>query len=318
LTKFIYNPKTCRFEKEYFPVARVLYYICIVLVLAGLFFWGINRAHGLLVETEAEKRLKAENELLEKYYPLVEQQLVEAENSLSAIEEKDQVLKASLFSNILPTTSLSVRQSFHKQTRSIDDLRHQIRDLSEATSHHLKDASFNSVYFSEQLEKLGTITADEVKYIPSLNPLSAGMLVSGFGKRLNPFHKGLYDHPGIDLSAPRGTPVVASANGTIQVAQRSDLLAGYGNYIDIQHTEGIVTRYAHLETISVRVGQRITKGQVIGTVGMSGGAVAPHLHYEVLRNGVEQNPIHFIMEGITTRQYEQLLAASKKQNQSLD
>ncbi|HEY0653514.1 MAG TPA: M23 family metallopeptidase, partial [Chryseosolibacter sp.] len=100
--------------------------------------------------------------------------------------------------------------------------------------------------------------------------------------------------------------------------KKSDLQAGYGTFIDIDHGHGFVTRYAHLETTAVRLGQRIRKGAVIGTVGSSGGSVAPHLHFEILRKGKPVDPIHFMIEGVTSQAYEVLKLTSHKQNQSLD
>jgi murein DD-endopeptidase MepM/ murein hydrolase activator NlpD len=163
--------------------------------------------------------------------------------------------------------------------------------------------------------------AGRVYVMPTLPPiasLTADNLVSGFGMRINPFHKGMYEHPGVDIASTRGTAVLASATGTVVDLKRSDLQAGYGNFIDIDHGHGFVTRYAHLENIDVRIGQRVKKGNVIGTVGSTGGSVAPHLHFEVLRKGKPVDPVHFMIEGVTSHDYDVLKSTSHKQNQSLD
>jgi murein DD-endopeptidase MepM/ murein hydrolase activator NlpD len=165
----------------------------------------------------------------------------------------------------------------------------------------------------EQLDGIGSI--------PSIQPIANAqldLLVSGFGERINPFHKGKYKHPGVDFAAPRGTPVFATAPGKVIVVKRTRLQAGYGNYIDVDHGNGFVTRYAHLEAIKVHKWQNIDKGKVIGTVGNSGGSVAPHLHYEVIREGEPVNPVHHLMEGLTSEQHSALFKLSMKQNQSLD
>ncbi|HRG11537.1 MAG TPA: M23 family metallopeptidase, partial [Cyclobacteriaceae bacterium] len=156
---------------------------------------------------------------------------------------------------------------------------------------------------------------------PSIAPVQnfeLEKLVSGFGVRINPFHKGKYQHDGVDIAAPRGTHVLATAPGRVLITKKSDLIAGYGNYIEIDHGNGYVTRYSHLEEIEVRTGQKLEKGQPIGTIGSTGGSIAPHLHYEVIKNGVSVDPVKFFMEGISANQYEVLLSQSKKQNQSLD
>jgi murein DD-endopeptidase MepM/ murein hydrolase activator NlpD len=157
--------------------------------------------------------------------------------------------------------------------------------------------------------------------LPSLVPIEQNEqtnFASGFGQRINPFHKGTYFHPGVDFAAPRGTSVFASGNGKVVNISRSSIQAGYGNYIEIDHGSEIVTLYAHLEEINVRIGQNVKKGFIIGTVGNSGGSVAPHLHFEIFRNGDHVNPIPYLMDGHSTTKYAELLAISNKKNQSLD
>jgi murein DD-endopeptidase MepM/ murein hydrolase activator NlpD len=143
-------------------------------------------------------------------------------------------------------------------------------------------------------------------------------LVSGFGVRINPFHKGNYRHEGIDIALPKGTEVLAAGDGRVSYFSNSNLEAGFGSYLEIDHGTGVVTRYSHLEKISVKWGQKIKQGQVIGLSGSSGGSVAPHLHYEVIKNGKNQDPLIYIIEGITSAQHQQLALKSKVQNQSLD
>ena len=154
--------------------------------------------------------------------------------------------------------------------------------------------------------------------LPPVSPWQSDRLISGFGMRVNPFHKGLYNHTGVDIAAPRGTPVIATAPGVVVQLKRSDLEAGYGNYIEIDHGNGFITRYAHLEEIHVRYGVKVKKGELVGTIGTSGGSVAPHLHYEVLKDGKNLNPISFIVEGLTSDEHHQLTMISQRQNQSLD
>src|SRR5262249_14451322 len=98
----------------------------------------------------------------------------------------------------------------------------------------------------------------------------------------------------------------------------SDLQAGYGNFIEIDHGHGFTTRYAHLGEIKIRQGQRVKKGTAIATVGSTGGSIAPHLHYEVIRNGKQIDPVHFMIDGVTSHEYSVLRTISQKENQSLD
>jgi murein DD-endopeptidase MepM/ murein hydrolase activator NlpD len=148
---------------------------------------------------------------------------------------------------------------------------------------------------TERSERIESYYADQtvlLSHTPSVWPVR-GYLSSGFGNRIDPFTGAKDFHPGIDVSAPRGTKVVAPADGVVVTAGRR---GGYGNAIVIDHGYGIITRYGHLEAFNVRPGQRVRRGDVIGFVGSTGRSNAPHLHYEVWVNDKTQNPIHYILE----------------------
>jgi murein DD-endopeptidase MepM/ murein hydrolase activator NlpD len=127
---------------------------------------------------------------------------------------------------------------------------------------------------------------------PSIWPVR-GYLSGGFGNRTDPF-TGLRDfHPGLDISTPVGTKVIAPADGVVIFC---GVKGGYGNAMVVDHGYGVVTRYAHLASFGVRPGQRVRRGDVIAYVGNTGRSTAPHLHYEVWVNDTSQNPIHYILD----------------------
>ena len=148
---------------------------------------------------------------------------------------------------------------------------------------------------TEKSQQLQTFFQDQRQVLastPSIWPVR-GYLSAGFGNRKDPF-TGMPDfHPGIDISTPRGTKVVAPADGVVIFTGKK---GGYGNAIVIDHGYGIVTRYAHLDGFNVHPGQRIRRGDVIGFVGSTGRSTAPHLHYEVWVNDQTRNPIQFIID----------------------
>ncbi len=121
-------------------------------------------------------------------------------------------------------------------------------------------------------------------------PLNGGKFRSGFGMRRHPIHKYTKMHRGVDWSAPRGTPIMAAGNGTVQKAGWS---SGYGRRIELRHTNGYTTTYNHMTGFAkgVREGARVTQGQIIGYVGSTGLSTGPHLHYEVLVNGRYMDPM---------------------------
>jgi len=127
---------------------------------------------------------------------------------------------------------------------------------------------------------------------PSVWPVR-GYLSAGFGNRDDPF-TGLRDfHPGLDISAPLGTKILAPADGTVIFVGPK---GGYGNAITIDHGRGIATHYGHLDAFNVRIGQQVRRGSVLGFVGSTGRSTAPHLHYEVWLNGSNQNPLLYILD----------------------
>ena len=140
------------------------------------------------------------------------------------------------------------------------------------------------------LEMLETVRR-VAKSLPHGSPTPGQRISSRYGSRRDPFTGSRAMHGGLDFKAKRGTRVRATASGTIIKAGR---MGGYGKLIEIDHGGGITTRYAHLSKIHVKIGQKITRGKVIGRVGSTGRSTGPHLHYEVRRKGRALNPIHYV------------------------
>ncbi|MDG1480514.1 MAG: M23 family metallopeptidase [Myxococcota bacterium] len=126
--------------------------------------------------------------------------------------------------------------------------------------------------------------------MPSIWP-ARGLLSSGYGMRRSPVTWRYKMHSGIDIAAPRGTPIIASGAGEVVL---SEYHAGYGNLIEIEHSDGIVSRYAHCSRRLVAVGEDVLRGDLIATVGSTGQSTGPHLHYEILIDGDFVDPMEFI------------------------
>ena len=136
------------------------------------------------------------------------------------------------------------------------------------------------------------VNAKRFASVPSIMP-TAGWLTSQFSRaRGHPLLHTTRPHEGIDVSAPMGAPIVAPASGTVT---RVGYANGYGNVLEIDHGNGIVTRYAHCSRIDVRNGQHVTRGQRIAAVGSTGLATGPHLHYELHINGKVVNPLTYVL-----------------------
>ena len=134
---------------------------------------------------------------------------------------------------------------------------------------------------------------DGVIAIPSDKPVKTNVeFTSGFGVRSDPFQSGAAMHPGIDLAGSSGSPIYATADGTVLRAGWNS--GGYGNLVEIDHGRGITTRYGHMSAILVRAGDHVTRGQQVGRMGSTGRSTGTHLHYEVRIDGRAVNPIPFM------------------------
>jgi murein DD-endopeptidase MepM/ murein hydrolase activator NlpD len=129
-------------------------------------------------------------------------------------------------------------------------------------------------------------------HTPTIAPV-VGVITDGYGPRIDPITHRPAFHEGLDISVAIGTPVRAPADGLVIFADRE---TGYGRVIKIDHGYGYATTYAHLDRLLVKEGAKITRGQVLGKVGLTGRTTGPHLHYEVWKDGERQNPLHFILD----------------------
>ena len=165
------------------------------------------------------------------------------------------------------------------------------------------DPTFKQLFTS--WKKLDTLAGGAIA-IPSDKPVRTAEFTSAFGVRSDPFRKASAMHAGIDLAGPVGTPIHATAEGTVVRAGWNS--GGYGNLVEIDHGRGIITRYAHLSSIGVREGERVARGEVIGKMGSTGRSTGSHLHYEVRIDDRAVNPIPFM------RSTDYLLAMKKAGN----
>jgi murein DD-endopeptidase MepM/ murein hydrolase activator NlpD len=129
-------------------------------------------------------------------------------------------------------------------------------------------------------------------HTPSIAPV-VGVVTDGFGPRIDPITRRPAFHDGLDISVNIGTPIKAPADGVVVFAARD---AGYGKMIKISHGFGFTTVFGHLERFTVKEGERVHRGEVIGKVGMTGRTTGPHLHYEVWKDGDRKNPLHYILD----------------------
>ena len=172
----------------------------------------------------------------------------------------------------LPSRNLSVRE--------FSDLVNQLAQQMNARSDQLS-----------VLEALLVHDSANRKFLPTLFPIIDGWYSSNFGYRIDPFTGQSSMHEGIDFPAETGTPIVATASGKVVFA---DWHPAYGKMLEIDHGNGLVSRYAHTSSLLVKEGDLVVRGQRVATVGSTGRSTGPHLHFEVRLNGVPQNPARFL------------------------
>lgn len=158
----------------------------------------------------------------------------------------------------------------------------------------------------DQLRQAAESQKNKLAHIPSVIPINVEdyTMSSGYGVRRDPVYGSSKFHAGLDFAAPVGTPVFATADGVVTVAERK---GGYGNCIDISHGYNYLTRYAHLSELRVEAGQNVKRGELIGLVGNTGKSTGPHLHYEVRFKDEPQNPINYYFMDLTPEQYAEMI-----------
>lgn len=176
--------------------------------------------------------------------------------------------------------------------RSLESMEPQARaDLLKSEALDLADRGSLLGSRMDLVEKALDQNRERGRRLPALLPVR-GLLGSGFGWRRDPFTGLRQFHRGIDISAPRGTPIIAPADGLVTSAGRH---SGFGNLLVVSHGDGVVTTYGHLAAFKVQPGQKVQRGQVIALVGSSGRSTSSHLHYEVHQNGKEVDPSQYIL-----------------------
>ena len=161
------------------------------------------------------------------------------------------------------------------------------------------DAQFQQLFAKwDELDR--TTPAAARVSVPSRMPLDDTRLTSDYGMRTHPVLGGRRSHKGVDLSAPTGTPIYATADGYIS---KAEWFSSYGKYVSIEHGANLQTRFAHMSDIAVTAGSRVKKGDIIGYVGSTGRSTGPHLHYEVRIDGKAVNPVPYMVESEAQRAF---------------
>jgi murein DD-endopeptidase MepM/ murein hydrolase activator NlpD len=270
---FVHDGSRLRRFRVSAPVQAVFF-----LVLMGLVAWSSYATARMMSPTAPLAPAAVAGD---DYSAQVAQLTAETERRVQAIEQRQLALAAALQGQNVDPATLKKLGFYPAKPGSGGE-----GGPFESAGNPTFKALFNSWKKLDQLQN-GVIA------IPSDKPVRTDVsFTSGFGVRSDPFHAGAAMHPGIDLAGAYGTPVYATADGTVLRAGWNS--GGYGNLIEIDHGRGITTRYGHLSAIVIHPGDRITRGQLIGRMGSTGRSTGNHLHYEVRIDGRAVNPIPFM------------------------
>ena len=320
-SKYQFNKKSLQFEKVPITLKTRLLRMLSIVAAGSVFAAVVLLLAYNFLDSPKEKMLKRENEnllmVIEDYNEKLEQiDVVVADMA----DRDDNIYRVILEADPVPTAYRkagyggSDRYSKLQGYKSSDVLTVTAKKFDKITSQLvIQSRSFDEVY------KMALNKEEMLACIPAIQPVSnkdLKRLSSYYGYRTDPIYKVKKFHRGIDFSAPTGTEVYSTGNGVVKQIKSSR--TGYGKQIVIDHGYGYETMYAHLHKFEVKRGQKIMRGQLIGLVGNTGKSTAPHLHYEIRKNGKTINPIYFFYNDLTPEEYEQVLEMSESSNQSFD
>ncbi len=323
--KYIFNDSTLKYEKATSTpgqrILKVLGFLAIVLLCSV----GLYTAAYTVIPTPKEIAMQREMNQMEYQFSSLTTDFEKISGQLENLQEKDAEVHRMIF-GIDPInesiweggTGGSAENQYYTSVSNsemfITDAQDKVKKLEYKLN--LQRNSLDTIY------SLAKQREEKLASIPSIKPVQEDKLkrklrhMSGYGIRIHPVHKVNKFHKGIDFTAPRGTAIQATGNGVVSRVQKRRI--GYGNNVIIDHGFGYTTMYAHMKEIHVKKGDKVTKGQQIGTIGSTGTSTAPHLHYEVRINDRPVNPIDYCMDGLSPEEYKELVTRAAAANQSFD
>lgn len=322
--KFVFNQQTLQYDRVVEPLRYTILRgvaFCCAAMLTGLLMVVLTHHY---FPSPNEVLLAQENDILRDQIDERAHDFEELSSVLANLQERDAAAHRMIF-GMEP-----IDKDVWKGGRGGHDAYNELRALPRS-GEQMAQLRERVDQFKYQLDlqsrSLDSITImaeqkeDMLASIPSIKPIRSDKYsrkienLSGFGYRVHPVYKVKKMHYGIDFNCARGTPIQASGKGKVEYAgKRSD----YGNCVIIDHGYGFKSLYGHMSEITVKKGQDIDRGVMVGKVGSTGLSTGDHLHYEVHKNGVRVNPIQYCYDGLSTEEYSELVNASQVSNQSFD
>jgi murein DD-endopeptidase MepM/ murein hydrolase activator NlpD len=321
--KYYYDPETLAYRKIKRRKRTKFAYAVLFMLAAALFglLGFVVLLNTSFFETPKDRLLTREIENLRLNYAILNKKMDQIDEVMASVEERDNnVYRAYFNAAAIPDEQRKAGFGGVNRYRELEG--YDNSELVINTTKRVDVLSKELVIQSRSLDEILKLAKEKSKLlsaIPAIQPVrneNLRQVASGFGYRTDPFTKVRKFHEGMDFSARTGTPIFATGDGV--VARADATASGYGNHIVIRHGFGYETLYGHLSKYKARAGQRVKRGDLIGYVGSTGRSEAPHLHYEVHRNGEVVNPLNFYYGNISAAEYVAISKLANQENQSLD
>ena len=307
--KYFYNTSTLRYEKLITPfrvkLLRIFGFISAAFVTSAIIVSLYNKFFPRAIDKES--RLKYE--ILKDNYSTLNGKVKTLQQQMAELEKRDNQVYRSIFeANPLTDSARTKLIEQKKELEKVSLMNDDVVGIEIAKT--LNNITARIAYQFESysvIEKLIKNQGAKLASIPAIQPVSNKELTriaSGFGYRIHPIYGIAKMHSGLDFTAPQGTPIYATGDGTVTTAGMG---TGTGNHVIINHGYGYETVYLHMVRMKVRDGQRVKRGEVIGWVGSTGASTGPHCHYEVHINGNPVDPVYFFFNDLNAEQYDRLL-----------
>ena len=319
--KYQYNTKSLKIERVQVTMKERVKRIASSMAFGLVFGVVVIVLAYNFISSPREKVLKYELEQYKLEYKILNDRMDKVQKVLADVQDRDDNIYRVIF-EAEPVPSEVRKAGFGGSDRYQQLQRLANSEIVVNTAKRLDEITSQLVVQSKSYDEVFKMAKNKEKLIasiPAIQPVDfhdLRRIGSLFGYRTDPFYKVIKFHEGIDFTAAIGTPIYATGDGVVELAEYNS--GGYGNEIMINHGFSYETRYAHLSKIKVKVGQRVKRGEIIGLMGNTGKSTAPHCHYEVHKAGVPMNPIYFFFNDITPAEYQAMLELSTAPSQTLD
>lgn len=321
--KYFYNAHTLKYEKVVITWRqRILRWMgsgMVIVALTGgvlLFVYYTN-----IFDSPKEKQQAREIAKMQFEYEMLDERLDNFEAILRGLQDRDDNIYRVIFeAEPIPESVREAGFGGSSKYRALE--LYENSDLMISTATRLDKLSKQLYIQSKSYDEVNKMIKNKTEMlasIPAIQPIANNDLqriASGFGYRIHPIYKTTRMHTGIDFTAPTGTNIYCTGDGI--VAEVDYHAREYGRNVTVDHGFGYKTIYAHMSECKVKRGQKVKRGDVLGTVGSTGLSTAPHLHYEVVRNGAKIDPVNFFYNDLTPEEYERVIELSTQHNQSFD